>query len=157
MKKIRNILILSSAIFLMIGCGGNLESLPKGERLFFLLSYTIEKDSSGEEEKVFEGIANVLYDCGSGEKLTRSNGSFKFEEGQDCVFYTLDNNMSLSGKGDELFIKDEIKKGIEGLNYRCLSGIDNETDKGGKFFFEPDYADEDRSGDQCEFFLSDIY
>ena len=158
MKKLRSVLLLATTIFLIVGCESDrLESLPKGDRLFFLSSYTIEKDDNGEEEKIFDGLANILYDCGGGEKLTSAKGSFKFEEGQDCIFYTLDNNMSTTGKGDELFIKDEIKRGVEGINYSCISGIDSETDEDGRFVFESSYSDDDRVGDRCTFFLSDLY
>ena len=136
-KKIAGLMVAGVAVFALSGCGSSggdyHEPLPPVSNLTTLLIVDGFND----------GVDGIYYECDSFTGITGDGpvaGEFSFIPGDDCEFYLNDSIVA----GNDLFLTDVTKHGVDNKYYICDSLIDGYTgDTGfsGEFIYDYGFND----------------
>jgi len=134
-KKIAGLLVAGVAVFALSGCGGGggggNDAPPSN------LTTLLIVDSFND------GVDGIYYECDSYSGITGDGpvaGEFSFIPGDDCDFH-LDDSVVV---GNDLFLTDVTKLGIDGRYYICDSLIDGytgDTGVSGEFIYDYGFDD----------------
>ena len=123
MKKLL-IIIGFLSLLLFSGCNGLDDGYYDDEQRFYL----IDQNS--------HSVSNISYSCDNGRTYERTSreGAFYFYSNEEC---DLSLNLRLvDSEIDNLFIEDDIGRGVEGIIYYCDNGDEGRTDRRGHFYFD---------------------
>lgn len=132
-KKILGLMVSAVAVFALSGCGGSsggggyIDANPPVNLTTLLIV-----DGSNY------GVDGIYYECDSYTGITGDGpvaGEFSFIPGDNCDFY-LEDSVVL---GDNLFLVDVTKLGVDNKYYYCDSGIDGftgDTGISGEFVYD---------------------
>ena len=137
-KKLAGLVVAGVAIFALSGCGGGgghdgIVAGPPPSNLTTLLIVDGFND----------GVDGIYYECDSYTGITGDGpvaGEFSFIPGDDCDFY-LEDSIVL---GDDLFLTDVTKLGVDNKYYICDSGINGftgDTGFSGEFIYDYGFDD----------------
>ena len=136
-NKISGLMVAGVAVFALSGCGSSGGSGGGGSYIPPDTTTLLLVDGFSD------GVDGVRYVCDSFSGITGDGplaGEFTFLPGDNCNFY-LEDYVVL---GDDLFITDDIKVGINNKYYICDSGIDGytgDTGFGGEFIYNYGFND----------------
>ena len=146
MKKFIMLILSGVSIIVLSGCGGGGgDDYSPAPVTYYLQTFDVVDD-------IYRGVSGIEYDCGPDSGVTGANGSFVLYEGDMCIFYGLDETLSLSINEDELYMDSALIN----IDYSCDSGFSGTTsaDLDGMFIFDPYWTPEDIKlplGDICTF------
>ena len=113
-KSLLSLMALVGATIIMSGCtgGGGSDDGQTATASYYL------KDSN------MEPVSDIEYDCGTYAGVTGVDGSYQYEAQRNVCYLTL------IGIDDTLYIYNENGP-VNGLNYKCSSGLEGVTDANG--------------------------
>ena len=134
-KKIAGFMVAGVAVFALSGCGssGGDYYEPPVSNLTTLLIVDGFND----------GVDGIYYECDSYSGITGDGpvaGEFSFIPGDDCDFY-LEDSVVL---GDDLFLTDVTKIGVDNKYYICdflIDGYTGDTGFSGEFIYDYGFDD----------------
>jgi len=137
-KKLVGLVVAGVAMFALSGCGGGggsngIDAGPPVSNLTTLLLVDGFND----------GVDGIYYECDSYTGVTGDGlvaGEFSFLPGDDCDFY-LEDSVIL---GDDLFITDVTKLGVNNKYYFCNAGVGmytGDTGRDGEFMYDYGFDD----------------
>jgi len=97
--------LVISTIFLLTSCGNNNDDYYYNDPYYYDDPYYDNYYDGGynsynrsyfhikDLENYQYRVGNIHYDCGMLEGITDSNGGFKYEDGDNCIFYFNYNNI----------------------------------------------------------------
>ena len=147
-NKIAGLLVAGVAVFTLSGCGGG----SGGTDVVVISPVTHYLHTWDPVTGEFYGVPDVEYQCGPDPvRFTDISGSFVYVPGDDCIFYDLDDRLSLSINIDELYMSAESTGQVwVSVDYDCDSGNGGRMNTDGLFLFDPFWT---LSGDTCRFHL----